>query len=165
MELRFIYTDKPLGRVGEETNFKTIDGEILHVGDVVGVYLDGEKIAEQVVVKGEVSEGNIKAFIMGFEKISIECIGEVLGMDLKLVIPYTALDIGDTVGEDSLLYVVKGSPIKEQPVSKNNDDAMCNASMKMLMSILDSAIKDLKECNKGYFGLEFIKTMLIASVQ
>ena len=55
-----------LGTVGEKTNYRTVHGEDIHVGDIVKAGIMGGLITVvEPMVKGDNGLGEEKAFVMG----------------------------------------------------------------------------------------------------
>ena len=147
--------DENLGTVGEKTTYKTVNGEEVHVGDLVKVLLNNEGLSTvDTMVKGNTWRKNGKYFIMGIEMACNDIDGTIKGRKiLEIVKPYTALKEGDELGLGDIKVVADKLEKKET--------AICDDFAKpMVMGILYRAIKDLKESGKDYFGLDFIRMMM-----
>lgn len=146
-----------LGTVGEKTNYRTVHGEDIHVGDIVKAGIMGGLITVvEPMVKGDNGLGEEKAFVMGIEMTCNDAEGTVEGAKiLEIVKPYTALELGEKLGRCDV--VVSDKEIEKEKTTK---DAGEELAYKIFFGIIDKAIKDLKEANKDYHGLEFIKTVL-----
>lgn len=147
---------KNLGKVGEKTNYRTIHGEDVHIGDLVKVdFFDGMIKVVEPMVKAEKNCGEIKSFVMGIEVACDDNLGTVEGKKiLEIVKPYTALKVGEELGECG---VTVEEDTEEKEETPSNDDL----GRKVFLGIMKRAIDDLKESNKDYHGLEFILTVLV----
>lgn len=153
--MKLIRDGEHLGIVGEKTNYRTIHGEDVHVGDIVKVAILGDIEVSEVMVKGKNFFGVEKAFVMGVEIACNDKEGTVEGEKiLEIVKPYTALEVGDELGECN---VVVADDIKEE---KKEAPVGEELAIEIFFGIIDKAIADLKDAGKDYHGLGFIKMML-----
>lgn len=145
-----------LGTVGERTNYRTVHGEDVHIGDLVKVNIMGGVLTViEPMVKGNTLFDGEKCFVMGIEIACDGTEGTVEGDKiLEIVKPYTALEVGDELGECEVVVIADKEEEKEAPAG---DDL----GQKIFFGIIDKAISDLKDAGKDYHGLDFIKTMLI----
>lgn len=145
-----------LGTVGERTNYRTVHGEDVHIGDLVKVVILGDVVVEPMV-KGSTLFEDEKCFVMGVEIACDDIEGTVEGDKiLEIVKPYTALEVGDELGECEVVVVADK---EEKEVSAGYD-----LGEKVFFGIIDKATADLKDAGKDYRGLDFIKTILFEAV-
>lgn len=148
------------GVVGERTNYRTIHGEDVHVGDLVKVEL-GEMYTTSSIVEPMVKEkglfGEDKAFVMGIEFTCNDERGTIEGARiLEIVKPYTALEVGEELGTCDITVHAEE---KEEPT--NNTSEGEEMAKELFTNILDKAIADLKVAGKDYHGLELIRTLSV----
>lgn len=153
--MKLVRGEYQLGAVGEKTNYRTVHGEDVHVGDIVKVeILGGELTVIEPMVKGDSIFGATKEFVMGIEIACDDTEGTVEGERiLEIVRPYTSLEVGEKLGKCDV-EVIKDTTKKE--VKKDAGEELAKA---VFFRILDKAITDLKDAGKDYHGLEFIKMM------
>lgn len=147
-----------LGAVGERTNYRTVHGEDVHIGDLVKVNVMGGMVTViEPMVKGNTLFDGEKCFVMGIEIACDGIEGTVEGDKiLEIVKPYTALEVGDELGECEVV-VVADKEEKEAPAGDG-------LGQKIFFGIIDKATADLKDAGKDYRGLDFIKTILFEAV-
>ena len=152
--MKLILEGKDYGTVGEKTNYRTVHGEDVHVGDLVKITcFNGRISVVEPMVKSQIGYDKTKVFVMGVEIMCDDVAGTIEGNKiLEIVKPYTALMPGDKVGKQNIEVVGEQEETKELPG--------VDIAEVFVFSILDKAIKDLKDSDKDYHGLSFIKTLL-----
>lgn len=152
--MKLILEGKDYGTVGEKTNYRTVHGEDVHVGDLVKTTcFNGCISVVEPMVKSQIGYDETKVFVMGVEMMCDDVAGTIEGNKiLEIVKPYTALMPGDKVGKQNIEVVGEQEETKELPG--------VDIAEVVMFSILDKAIKDLKDSDKDYHGLSFIKTLL-----
>ncbi len=207
--MKLILDGKDYGTVGEKTNYRTVHGEDVHVGDLVKTTcFNGHISVVEPVVKSQICYDKTKVFVMGVElmcddvagtiegnkileivkpytalvpgdkvgKQNIEVVGEqeeteeetcddVAGTIegnkiLEIVKPYTALVPGDKVGKQNIEVVGEQEETEEETEEETKELPGVDIAEVFVFGILDKAIKDLKDSDKDYHGLSFIKTLL-----
>lgn len=100
------------GVVGEKTNYKDINGQPIHIGDIVKVEVDieGRKVTvEEPMVKSNVADSlREKSFIMGIESICNDSTGEIGGetLDIEVIKSYKDLEDDEFISIDNYIRVV-----------------------------------------------------------
>lgn len=152
--MRLVRDGEHYGVVGEKTNYRTIHGEDVHVGDIVKVDIMGGAITViEPMVKSDDGVGNIKTFVMGIEIACNDAEGTVEGRKiLEIIKPYTALEVGEVLGKCSV--VVEGAVEEKAEAPADTDEGL-----ELVKQILDKAIEDLKEVGKDYHGLVAIRVI------
>lgn len=150
------------GTVGEKTNYKTVKGEDVHIGDIVKVeILGGAFTVVEPMVKGDDLLGNEKTFVMGVELACDDAEGTVEGRQIvEIVKPYTSLKIGEELGKCNVMVV---SDVATEDVTEEETelDACEELAKVMFFGILDKAIADLREAGKDYHGLALIRKAVV----
>lgn len=158
--MRLVRDGEHYGVVGEKTNYRTIHGEDVHVGDIVKVgILGGAFTVTEPMVKSDDGLGNIKAFVMGVEITCDDAEGTVEGRKiLEIVKPYTALEVGEKLGECDV-EVVEGTVEEKTEAPAEIEDNSEAEAKEMFIEILDKAIEDLRDAGKDYQGLVAIRVI------
>lgn len=156
--MKLILDGKDYGTVGEKTNYRTVHGEDVHVGDLVKTTcFNGRISVVEPVVKSQICYDKTKVFVMGVELMCDDVAGTIEGNKiLEIVKPYTALVPGDKVGKQNIEVVGEQEETEEETKELPGVDI----AEVFVFGILDKAIKDLKDSDKDYHGLSFIKTLL-----
>lgn len=156
--MKLILDGKDYGTVGEKTNYRTVHGEDVHVGDLVKTTcFNGRISVVEPVVKSQIGYDKTKVFVMGVELMCDDVEGTIEGNKiLEIVKPYTALVPGDKVGKQNIEVVGEQEETEEETKEIPDTDI----AEVFVFNILDKAIEDLKDSGKDYHGLSFIKTLL-----
>lgn len=151
--MKLMRKNENFGTVGERTNYRTVHGEDVHIGDLVKVVILGDVEVVEPMVKGSTLFEGEKCFVMGVEIACDDTEGTVDGGKiLEIVKPYTALEVGDELGTCEVKVVAE----EEEKEAPAGDDL----GQKIFFGIIDKAIADLKDAGKDYHGLDFIKMVL-----
>ena len=95
-KLLFTLIKEDLGRIGQETKMTYKDGGIVHTGDVVEVFDNGESIGNTFVCQDE--EYNKNYFVMGLYNINFNNgVSDCKEWSIRLVKKFSEVDDGEII--------------------------------------------------------------------